>query len=466
MGMMGLHIGVRALKAQQRALDVIGHNIANVNTEGYSRQRAELATTTPHTMPSMNNLKQAGQVGTGVEVAQIVRLRESFIDERLRGNASLLGEWEQRAKTFGEVESIFNEPTNDGLRKALDKFWGALQELHNNPENGAVRANVREHAGAVTDLFSVYHSQLKEYQKALNESVKNQVNQVNTIAQRIADLNANIASVHSTGENANDLMDKRDLLIDQLSKIVNIEVNFDSRANANVTIGGFSLVSGEDYTQLKYVIDSKKDGYASVKWAATDNPLQLKSGELKGILDSRDSIVHTYVNQLNDMARNFIREFNTIHQSGYGLNGSTGIKFFEGTDASNIRVSTAILDPVHGTNNIAAALAPNKEADGGNAQRLSDLMHKGMMSEDKVSMNEYWGGIITKLGIDSQRATRLKNNNATIDHQLSQQRQSVSAVSLDEELANMIIHQQAYNAAAKTISTQSEMLDVLLGILK
>lgn len=466
MGMMGLHIGVRALKAQQRALDVIGHNIANVNTEGYSRQRAELATTTPHTMPSMNNLKQAGQVGTGVEVAQIVRMRESFIDERLRDNASLLGEWEQRSKTLNEVESIFNEPTDDGLRKALDKFWGALQELHNNPENGAVRANVREYAGALTDLFSVYNSQLKEYQSALNESVKNQVNQINTIALRIADLNQNIAAVHSTGENANDLMDKRDLLIDQLSKIVNIEVNYDSRSNATVTIGGFSLVSGEDFAQLKYVQDSQKNGYVNVRWAATDNPLQLQSGELKGIMDSRDTMVQTYVNQLDEMARSFIREFNNIHQKGYGLNGSTGIKFFEGTDASNIRVSDAILDPINGTNNIAAALAPNQEADGGNAQRLSELMHKGMLSDDKVSMNDYWGGIVTKLGIDSQRATRLMNNNATINHQLTQQRQSVSAVSLDEEMANMIIYQQAYNAAAKTISAQAEMLETLIGILK
>lgn len=466
MGMMGLHIGVRALKAQQRALDVIGHNIANVNTEGYSRQRAELATTTPHTMPSMYNIKQAGQVGTGVEVTQILRIRESFIDERLRDNASLLGEWEQRSKALDEIETIFNEPTDDSLRKALDKFWGSLQELHNNPENGAVRANLRESAGALTDLFSAYHSQLKEYQSALNESVKNQVNQINTIAQRIADLNQNISAVHSTGENANDLMDKRDLLLDQLSKMVNIKVNYDNRGNANVSIGGFALVSGEDYTQLKYEVDSKKNGYVAVKWAATDNPLQLQSGELKGILDSRDTIAQTYVDQLNDMARNFIREFNHIHQSGYGLNGSTGIEFFKGTDAATIRVSDAILDPINGTNNIAAALSPNLEADGGNAQRLSDLMHKGMLSEDKVSMNDYWGGIITKLGIDSQRATRLMNNSSTINHQLSQQRQSVSAVSLDEEMANLIVFQQAYNAAAKTIATQAEMLETLIGILK
>lgn len=465
-GMMGLQIGIRALKAHQRALDVTGHNIANANTEGYSRQRAEMAATLPYTLPSMYSVKQAGQVGTGVEITQIVRLREEFIDERIRDVSSDLGRWTQRAKTMNDIQSIFAEPSKEGLRSALDNFWESLQELQNNPESGAVRAAVRETGGALTDVFNSMRSQLNDYQRALDVDIKGKVTEINNIAQRIADLNNTISKVVGKGENPNDLMDKRDLLIDQLSAIVNVNVQYDSRMQANITIGGFGLVMGDKYLGLKCEEDPMNNGLVKVVWENTNNRAQIKNGQLAGLIEARDSSMKDYMNELDTLARNLIGEFNYVHQTGFGLNNSTGLKFFEGTDAASIRLSDSILDISQGLNNIAAAFETDKPGDNRNAGKLCDIMKNGVMGGNQTSISEYWGGIIAKAGIDGQRAERLEDSNAAIKAQLEQQRASTSAVSLDEEMSNLIIYQHGYSAAARLIATQSEMLDTLIGIAK
>ena len=464
-GMLGLHIGINALKAQQRALDVTGHNIANANTPGFSRQRAELTTTEPYTMPAMYSTAGAGQIGTGVQVSQISRLRDSFIDERVRDTSSNVGEWQQRSNTLREIETILNEPSDEGLRGALDKFWGSLQELHNNPESGAVRAAVRESAEVLTDVFTSLRSQLTEVQKALNGSFQNKVTEVNTTAQKISDLNKLISQVKSRGESPNDLMDQRDLLIDKLSSLANINVSIDSRSRANISIGGFSLVSGTEATELVCVENQSKGGLMEVRWKETNNRLDVDGGEIAGIYASRDDVVAGYIEKLDSIARSLVTEFNKVHQLGVGLNNSTGIKFFSGTDAATIKVSDSITDKEHGLNNIAAALVPNSPGDGGNASKLANVLHSGLLSGNKATINDFWGGMIAQLGIDGQRAIRMQDGHAAVKDSLEQQRASVSGVSLDEEMSNMIVYQHAYNAAAKLISTESEMLDTLVNNL-
>lgn len=464
---MGLNIGVRALKAQQRALNVTGHNIANANTEGYSRQRAELTATTPYAIPSLHDRVQAGQVGTGVKVKQIIRLRNLFIDGRFREETSNLGKWEQLSDALHEIELIFGEPSDLGLRSALDNFWSSLQELHNNPESGAVRAAVRQSAAALADVFTALRGQLQDFQWALDGYVKNKVEEINSYARRIADLNKQISLVVGKGDNPNDLMDERDLLIDKLASLVDIELNYDSTGKVNITIGGFSLVAGNQNLELTYIENHSKNGMVDVKWKSTGSSLLLKSGELKGILEARDEIVADFISELDTMASTFIVEFNEVHQNGYGLDNSTGIKFFEGTDASNIRVSDDIMDEINGLNRIAAALSMDSPGDGSNALKLSEVMQTGLLNGEKTTMADYWGGIITRLGVDSQRALHMVENQKALTEQLDQQRQSISGVSLDEEMANLIRYQHAYNAAAKLIQTQSEMLDTLVnGILR
>lgn len=458
-GMMGLNIAVRALLAQRRALDVTSHNIANADTEGYSRQRAELVTTRPYTYPSIYNEGHNGQVGTGVQVEAIIRLRDSLVDSRFRDEASLLGEWTHQSKTLQEIELIFGEPSDSGLRSSLDDFWKSLQELSLNAESEDFRRPVRESADGMCDLFNTLNYQLKDFRKSLDGYLGNKVIAVNTNAQKIADLNKQISQIIGNNENPNDLMDKRDVLIDQLSQLADIQVNYDSRGRANVTIGGCSLVMGTTFEQLEYTPDNLNQGMGKIVWAGTNKQVTVTGGEIAGILESRDTIVPKYINELDNMARTFIIEFNKVHQAGFGLDNSTNIKFFEGADAATIRVSEQIMDGVDGLNRIAAALEIDKEADGRNIARLCNVMQVG---GNKVTMGDYWGGIISGLGTESERADKMFDNQDILLQQIEAQRQSISGVMVDEEYANLIRFQQAWNSAAQLMKVQEEMLDTLV----
>lgn len=464
-GMMGLNIAVRALMAQRRSMDVTSHNIANSETKGYSRQRAELVTTNPYTYPSMYSGGNNGQVGTGVEVAAIIRIRDSLIDSRFRDEASLLGEWTHQSKTLQEIELIFGEPSESGLGSYLDAFWSSLQDLSENPENSGLRKPVRESAAGMCDLFNMLSGQLKGFRKSLDGYIGGKVVAVNAHAQKIADLNKQISQIIGNNESPNDLMDKRDLLLDELSELADIQVNYDSRGRANVTIGGCCLVMGTTFEQLEYTTDNQNKGMGKIVWAGTNKEVAFSGGEIAGILESRDTIVPKYLNELDSMARTFINEFNKVHQAGFGLDNSTNIRFFEGSDAATIRVSDQIMDEVHGLNRIAASLQPitaDNIADGDNAVRLSKVMQIGVLNGNKVTMGDYWGGIISGLGAETERAEKMFKNQTALLHQIETQRQSVSGVNSDEEYANLIRFQQAWNSAAKLMKVQEEMLDTLI----
>lgn len=468
MGFMGLHIGINALKSQQRALDVIGHNIANANTKGYSRQRAELTTTLPYTLPGMYNKAQAGQVGTGVKVKEIVRSRDLFMDTRFRQENSLVGEWQNRFDSLNEIQLIFNEPSENGLRYALNQFWGSLQNLHNDPTNGAFRSTVRQSATSLADVFKSVRGQLKDYRNLIDSRLQSKVNDINSISHRIADLNDQISKIVGKGDNPNDLLDRRDLLLDELSAYASIDVRFDELQRANVSIYGFQLVTRDRASEMKAVEDSSLDGFTTIKWVDTDQPVNFDSGEIKAILDARDETVLDYIDHLDRMANTVITEYNRIHETGYGLDGvSTGYKLFSGKDASDISVHEDILDEVNGLNRIAAAAIPNADSNGEKALEMSQLKDALLMNSGTTSMNDYWAGVVSQLGVDAQRAEQMTDNQTILTEQLESYRQSVSGVSLDEEMANLIKYQHAYNAAAKFITTESELLDTLVnGILR
>ncbi|MFS8534695.1 MAG: flagellar hook-associated protein FlgK, partial [Limnochordales bacterium] len=220
----GLDIARRALQAQMRALDVVGHNIANANTPGYSRQVAIFATTPPYPAPMLNSMIQAGQVGTGVQIEAIRRLRDQFVEMQLRNETESLGRWNARYEALKQVELFLAEPSDYGLRDALDQFWQSLQDLHQQPESDAARAVVRERALLLAASFQHVHKQLTDLRLDLNRLVELEVQKINTLSERLANINAQIHRVHLSGHEPNDLLDQRDQLILELAEIVDISV--------------------------------------------------------------------------------------------------------------------------------------------------------------------------------------------------------------------------------------------------
>ena len=228
------NVGKRGLFAQQQAINTTSHNIANANTEGYSRQRATMETTRPFGMPSMDNQVGPGQIGTGVEVSSIQRIRDNFMDFQVRREKSTLGQYEARDKYLSEIENIFNEPSDTGISTLIGKFFDSWEKLSKQAETSNARTIVAQQSAALADSLNHTYNQMIEVKKNAQQSIKQSVFDANSILEQIDELNQQIMSVKVSGMEPNDLMDRRDLLLDQLSQKFNINVEGDKFNTINL----------------------------------------------------------------------------------------------------------------------------------------------------------------------------------------------------------------------------------------
>ena len=464
----GFEIGRRALQAQQRALDVVGHNIANANTPGYSRQMINLTATEPYEAISAVRSGQPGQVGTGVTVETIKRFRDAFLDRQYRSENNSAGKWETRQQALHELEVIFAEPTDAGLRSVINQFWQSLQDLSNDPESSSARALVVQRGAALTDDLTHLHRQISDLRTNIDKNIANKVQEINLTAQQIASLNYQIANIKSTGDNPNDLMDKRGVLLDQLSKQIDISFTEFPDGSSNVMVRGVPLVEG---AQANSIGTSQAAGVTQLTWKQTGTPVEVTSGEIGAMIALRDQDLKGYLDKLDTLAKTFADAFNAVHASGYGLDNSTGRAFFtDGTagplyniSASNIQVNPAILADqatIAASSSLDGAGNVNR-GDGRNALALADLK-KSPLYLGSASLSDYYESIISDLGVSAQAANRMTDNQQILLKAIDNQRQIVSGVSLDEEMINMVKYQQGYNAAAKLMKTMDEMMNTLI----
>lgn len=462
----GIEVGLSALQAQQRALEVTSHNIANANTPGYSRQTLELTASDPYTVPSaMRPGGVPGQIGTGVTQLEIKRFHDNFLDLQYRNENASYGYWDHRGSVLHQVEGIFTEPSDAGIRSVLDKFWESLQGLTNDPSSFAARSLVRQSGVAVADAFNHIHRQLADLRVNLQQDAQTKVGEVNVMASEIASLNVQISQAQSVGDNPNDLMDKRDHLLDNLSQVVGLRSAASKAGSVSVYLGGVPLVEGFTSHTL-----SLSDQVGSpVIWDHINQPAIIGSGELDSVLTLRDQTVPQYLDQLDSLAYSMATAFNAIHTSGYDANGAPGGPFFEGVTtqagaAGTIQVTPAIVnDPINGVNLIAAAQSLNTDGtprsdDGRNAQALADSIKNGPTGDQ-------YRAIISGLGVAGQEADRMGGNQQVLLRAIENQRDAVSGVSLDEEMTQMIKYQQGYAAAARVITAVDEMLDTIINRL-
>lgn len=465
-----LDIARRALAAQSRALDVTGHNIANQATPGYSRQRAVLSTTNPYTVPGMHNSTAAGQIGTGVQVSTIYRLRDAYIDYQLRSQNQHLGKAAAENQTLDRVEGIFGDLQGGGIKNAIAQFFNAWQDLSRDGANETVRAIVQQRGVAVADMFRHVEGQLQDVIEDINHGIKLTVIDINSIVDRIATLNAQIQTNELGGKNANDLRDRRDLLIDELSQLVNVHV-FESHGQLSLVVNGVSIVRHESVTHMKL----GEDGV--VRWVQSDGteglPVGATSGRLAG-LESARAKTRGYMDQLDSLAREFAQAVNEQHKQGVNLLDEEGVVFFVGLfkdsdpaaiSARHIYVNPDLLDEEFGRQRIAAATKDSDGSwtpgDGSNALAMAQLRNK-LLFGGTSTLEQFYEGILGTLGVDAQHALHLLENQTLLVEQLEMRRSSVSGVSLDEEMTNMIQYQHAYNAAARLVTVIDEILDTLI----
>ncbi len=463
-GLFGIEIARRALQASQYAMDVTAHNIANANTDGYTRQRAILGTTEPFPSPEWNRPLLQGQLGTGVEVKSIDRVREGYFDDQIRKENQSLGEWNIKDNALKQLETIINEPSDSGLSSIMGGFWNSWQELSTNPESLTLRSAVVQNGSMLATQFNQLDQKLSRLQDSLNDQVAVDVSNINDITQQIAEINQEVARVKAYGANPNDQLDQRDQLLDQLSKLANVQISELNSGVTEVYLNGTQLVSQYGANQLQVVSNASNNGYYDVTWASDGTKATINGGELKGLIDTRDNIIpNKYRADLNTLANTIVTQVNQLHKAGYGLDGNTGYNFFDPTKttAATIALSSDVSDPNH----VAAASswpAGGAPGDNTNALAIGQLKDALLMSGNTITMDDYYRSTVTNLGIDSQESSKMVANAQSYYNLIENHRQSVSGVSLDEEATNMIKYQKAYEAAAKLVTVFDSMLDTLI----
>ncbi|WP_409302837.1 flagellar hook-associated protein FlgK [Peribacillus sp. SCS-155] len=501
---MGLETARRGMVTQQSALYTTGHNIANANTPGFSRQRVNFNQTSPYPSVGMNNPKIPGQIGTGVEAGSVQRVREAFLDAQYRVENNKVGYYGTLSESLTKMEEIMNEPTDSGLHATLEKFWNSLQTLASHTENAGARDVVVSSGQMVADTLNYYYNSLTRIKEDIGAQIDVKVNEINNLISNIHNINQQIAAVEPNGYIPNDLYDQRDLLVDNLSSIVNVKVTSVipiEYGNPNAIAEGLyniELVQNDarSYSPpINLVSVSKSSGIIGVNTVAvnSDNGFitEMKftsgqsisdlrfSGQLEGLItsygyktaDGDKGYFPEMIENLNKMATAFANEFNRIHSEGYSLGGSSpsNLDFFTFTEedaAKTIAVSQTILD---NPDLLAVGLGNGASGDNGNAHILADLKGKSFIKyESEIpegltgSVDTFYSGLIGSLGVNSQSAEKNSKNSKVLADSVEQNRQSVSAVSLDEEMTNMIKFQHAYNASARQITMIDEMLDKII----
>ncbi|MEC5422860.1 flagellar hook-associated protein FlgK [Virgibacillus sp. C22-A2] len=477
----GLEMARQALSAQQSGLYTTGHNISNANTEGYTRQRVNFETMNPYPTGSRNRPEMPGQIGTGVKAGSIERIRNQFLDIQFRGENSKSGYWETKAKTLSRLENVMNEPSESGLSKTMDQFWQSLQDLSVNPENSGAKSVVLQRGHAVADTFNYLSKSLNNIRRDLKSEIDTTVKDANSLIEQIHGINEQIKQIEPHGYQANDLYDERDRLIDELSNIVDIKVTRDSSGESSPkTADGLKtievvdsngnvlgkLVDGENgeynHITIGYSGEGENEGVSSITIGEDpDASILDANGSLKGLIESFGSIgtegdqpagmYPDMIKNLNTMAFEFAKEFNDVHGDPQFFNEITE----ENGAAGAINVILSDPEDIRASND-------DNAGNGGKASELAEIFNKGLDGLGGKSVKGYLESLIGTLGVDAQQANRMSNNTAVLRGQVEDQRMSVSSVSLDEEMSNMIKFQHAYNAAARSMTTMDEMLDRII----
>ncbi|MDT0165155.1 flagellar hook-associated protein FlgK [Actinotalea sp. AC32] len=456
----GLGTALSSLMAQRLALDVAGQNIANANTKGYTRQRAELTSVESLSVPTMFSSSQAA--GNGVKVTGISRLGDAFLDDRVRAETGTSSFRKAQASALSRLESTLTEPADSGVAAALGEYWAAWEDVANRPDDTAARQVLIGAAGAVASQVSAgYRSTETQWQQMRTET-QTLVTEVNTTAEQVARYNEQIRSIIVTGGSPNELVDQRDQLALRLAELTGATARHRDDGTMDLLVDGNPLVTGIRASALEVTGDFRMtDGTTStinqvgLRWASTGTPATPTSGVLASHLAvlSPDGPLADAAGTWNALATRLAESVNTIHRTGAGLDGVSGRDFFAvdgGIPATGLRV--AVTDPAQ----VAAAAVGQGTYDGSLADRLSQV-GQGADSPDRL-----WRDFVVDLGVRTraadQRATVSEAARATAENlQLSQ-----ASVDIDEETVNMLAIQRAYEGAARVLTAVDEMLDVLI----
>ncbi|MBO8138209.1 MAG: flagellar hook-associated protein FlgK [Desulfotomaculum sp.] len=474
----GIEIARRGINVHRTALDTTGHNIANANTPGYTRQEAVIRTTAPYSNPTLNSSVSPGQLGTGVEVTEMRRIRDGFLDNQLRNSATAEGFWQNRADMAARLEIIFPEPQGRGIQDVLLNFFNDWHALNNTPQDPGLKTAVSETSQELAALVRQTYAQLEEVKKSIavfDDSgtgekdvngglIYNQIQRVNEILQEINELNVSIKKIIGVGQQPNDLLDTRDLLLDELAGFGTIKVAEEADGTISIDMFGQQVLDGTTGTikQLAaemHVDPPDSDGYSTKELFLTfdgGSGISINTfvgnaeGSLAGLEAARQRAV-TMQKDLDKLAYNLAKEVANLHGSDIFSS------YADPTDlagaAENFKVDSGVInDP---TNNI----------DGTKALQIARLRSEAVAGLDDATFEAHYQKILAEMGSFTKTSNDMLANQQAIRQNIESVKESVTGVSIDEELSKMIQFQYGYQASARVISVMDDMLDVIINRL-
>lgn len=481
----GYNIAYSGMYANQSALTVTSQNLSNVNTAGYSRQ--QIATSEVLVATSSQTT-----VSSGVAVSEVTRARNQLLDSSYRGYNADSSYWSTKSGMLEYAQEILDEFSandgsgSDGLQTTIQKFFDSWETLSTSSDSQTARQEVVEYATALLDTLTDIDDQLAELQQDACNSARDIVADINNIAEQVAALNIQIVKAEAANAEASDLRDQRDYLLDQLSAYTNFSTQEQDNGSVTVFIGGTTLVNYDNTHEVSITGDGSTDKPLTILWRETGEMLKITTGTLKACLEDADQTgietitdVDTYdfttgavssisnVRQaLNALTTTIAVKVNEIHSSGTDLEGNAGADFFVVIDAdktlsiSNIQVNPDIV------NNLDKLVTGTTGQSGDNtiAVAIADLSNAALYSFAGVSedSDDFYASIISWLGTEGSTASAQYDTASTLTTQVDNQRQSISSVSMDEEMSNMIMYQNAYGASARVLSVMDGLVASLI----
>jgi flagellar hook-associated protein 1 FlgK len=451
-----MSIALSALQADQTAVQVTSNNIANSSTPGYDRQVVNLAESEPLDVDGIT-------LGSGVSVQSVQSIRDNVLNLQLDSETQQQSSLSSYVNGMQQVEALFNEASGVGLSSAIDGFFSSIQALSANPSDSTLRQAVLDAGNTLAEGFNSSSTQLQEVQSGVDQEVTQTVGQINDLATQIANLNQQIVSFQGTGQGAGDLIGQRDEVLNQLSSLVGTSTVSGNDGSVTVTVaGGSPLVVGDQAFQLTTQTDPTSD-LAQVYSQGSNITPQITGGSLAGDIQVRDQEIPSLQESLDNLAASLISNVNSANEKGYDLNGAQGGDFFTpftpSTSGSNqgaaASMSMFITDPSK-----VAASSDGSAGSSGNLANFTNLQTQNLINGQTV--DSYYANFVAGLGNSISNASASLNATGLVIQQLQNQQSSVSGVSMDEEAANLMKYQQAYEAAAQVVSTIDELSDFVI----
>jgi flagellar hook-associated protein 1 FlgK len=453
-----LNIILQSMLAEQTAISTTSNNIANVNTPGYARQRVDLAERDPVHIGSLT-------LGTGVAISQITSLRDAVLDLRVNQETQQQGKLNAYLGTAQQVQALFNETSGSGLQSPLTAFFSSLSQLSANPSDLNARQGVLTAAQNLATAFNQAANNLSTIQRNVDLSVSQSVTQINSLTAQIAQVNAQVAAATSSGQNPGAFVDQRQQLLNQLSNL--IDVSSIDAGNGSVTLttsAGAPLVVGGQSYQLTTNPDAAT-GLQHVYSQGTDITSQITGGELAGEIQARDKEIPGVQNSLDALASNLANAVNAQHLKGFDLNGAAGGNLFVPPPAGGVGASASMAVAITDPTKIAASAgpAPGNPGDNTNANALLALQNQTIVN-GQTPLNAY-SGMVFNIGNDVSTVKAEQQSGSQVLQQIQDLQGGVSGVDINEEAANLIRFQNAYQASARVASVVDSLLQTTINMV-